>query len=99
MNERTRCSVPHCRRTRKAEPDFVTVAVDEWSDEHFVTVDLNECWICAAHWREVPSALRRLHTAAKRKARHARTLFAVLVSVRVFARCKRRAIEAAAGVA
>jgi hypothetical protein len=59
---------------------------------------MNNEWICPSHWRVVPAATRQLHAAAKRKAKRAKTLAALLVFLRIWRRAKRQAIEGASGI-
>ncbi|TPL40635.1 hypothetical protein [Mesorhizobium sp. B2-4-6] len=96
--DRVACSVPHCRRTRRALPDLITVERGDYADGDTVTTDIAEEWICADHWRAIPPATRQLHAAAKRKAKRVKTLMALLVFLRVWNRAKRQAIEGAAGI-
>ena len=49
-------------------------------------------WICGAHWRLVPWQTRRLLFRARRRNRRA-------AADRLWRRCTRQAIEAAAGIA
>ncbi len=89
MSERLRCLVPHCRRTRRF--------VGEGCYVQGLFVAYTE-WICQQHWTLVPTKLRALHTAAKRKLRRTETVFAFRVGGRVWSRCKRAAIEGALGI-
>lgn len=98
MNDRQCCCVPHCRRTRKLTYDRLTVDMGGYASGDTITTDIGEEWICADHWKQVPRNLRTLHFAAKRKVRRTRTLSAMLVFIRVWNRCKRKAIEGAAGI-
>lgn len=98
MGERTHCLVPHCRRTKRALPDLVTVDRGGYDAGNTVTVDLEEEWVCHDHWRAVPAATRRLLAAARRKVKRFKTLSALLVFSRIWRRAKRQAIEGAAGI-
>lgn len=89
-NDRLRCCVPHCRRTKKAEPDLVATEAG--------VIDFAGEWICPNHWPAIPAGTRRLHSVAKRRAKKSGTLPALKLGARLWQRCKRQAIEAAAGI-
>lgn len=58
-------------------------------------------WICGPDWRRVPKHYRRAYLRAKRRFRNGQFIsreVAVAVLDRLWDRCKRSAIEAAAGV-
>lgn len=90
MTDRLPCLVPHCRRTCRQEPDPVDIEGQ--------TFNLMDEWICARHWPLVPAATRRLYSAAKRRLRKFRTKKCAAVASRLWRRCKREAIERAAGI-
>lgn len=56
-------------------------------------------WICGPHWRPVSKRLKRLHAASKRRHRRAPDQATHARCDRVWALCKRHAIEAAGGLA
>ena len=89
---RLRCCVPFCGRTRAPQDRFAE-------------------WVCPQHWTAVDKRLRRLHAGCKRAGNKAfwRKGWADVVAdprlarmaareIRVWARCKRQAIERAAGI-
>lgn len=82
MRARIRCCVPFCRRTTKA---------GRFGE-----------WICAKHWPLVPASLKRRRAELRRIAR--RTLDADRLArisaadARLWERCKRAAVEMAAGI-
>lgn len=90
MSDRLPCLVPHCRRTRRQEPDPVNV-----DGQIF---DLMEEWICPRHWPLVPAEARRIYSAAKRRLRKLQNQKCAAVAARLWRRCKREAIERAAGI-
>ena len=95
MTVRLRCIVAHCQHTRGPRK----------GDDPPIEQGME--WICAQHWRAVPKRLRQVHNRAwnwnaglpyrrqgsplNRKNRKA--------AGRIWRRCKRAAIEAAAGIA
>ena len=94
-DERVRCCVPFCRRTRAPQDRFAE-------------------WVCPTHWTAVDRRLRRLHARCKKAANKATwrnprwgwavkdpdsvAWHAVAREARVWERCKRQAIERAAGI-
>lgn len=91
MADRLSCCVPFCRRTTKRVADQVYI------ENHF-RVDLFAEWICSEHWRHVSDRTRRLHSMAKRRLRKFKDLKNLKIGARLWARCKREAIERAAGI-
>ncbi|MFG1250004.1 hypothetical protein [Xanthobacter flavus] len=83
---RVRCCVPFCERTRgdrKSEPPLGPGTE----------------WICGEHWQRVPRRLKLIRSRLKRRSAGAGwTDTDQLISARVWLRCKRAAIEAAAGL-
>lgn len=56
-------------------------------------------WVCPAHWRLVPRRIRHLHHRVRRRLRKRPTAMVLNLDRMVWDRCKRAAIEAAAGLA
>lgn len=54
-------------------------------------------WICQKHWSQVPKRLRRVHTRILRLERMGQPVPALRAG-RIWARVKRAAVEAAAGI-
>ena len=83
---RVRCCVPFCERTRgdrKNEPPLGPGTE----------------WICGEHWQRVPRRLKLIRSRLKRRSTGPGwTDTDKLISARVWLRCKRAAIEAAAGL-
>lgn len=90
MSERLLCAVPGCRRTRKADPELIVV--------EGVVIDLFEEWICGDHWRVVPHIWRRRNSLVKRRLRNQKTAKLASLGGKIWARCKRDAIESAVGL-
>lgn len=88
MVDRLSCCVPFCHRTRgdrKGDP---------------LVPDME--WICREHWRLVPSRLKRRRTKIRRIEKRSDDLcieFRVEeADLKIWAACKRQAIERAAGI-
>ncbi|MFG1270553.1 hypothetical protein V5F40_21625 [Xanthobacter sp. DSM 14520] len=83
---RVRCCVPFCERTRG----------DRKGDR---PLGPGTEWICSEHWQLVPRRLKLIRSRLKRRtARFGWTDTDKLISDRAWSRCKRAAIEAAAGL-
>ncbi|MCS4088866.1 hypothetical protein [Rhizobium sp. BK176] len=87
---RISCCIPHCKRTRRHDPDLVVVdgRVLDFGDE----------WICQKHWSVLPPALRREHVTAKRKVKRLGDMESEIASATVWRRCKDKASEIAFGL-
>lgn len=83
MTMRIPCCVPFCHGSRG---DRKNQPVCEGME-----------WICSKHWRLVSRKTKRLRSAARRRFK-ARPGHADRADAIIWARCKREAIEAAAGI-
>lgn len=83
---RLKCCVPFCRGTRGLRKGE-TVLPDEW--------------ICSVHWRAVPATLKRVRSRLRRRRKKLGHMTAVMrgINFRSWELCKRKAIEAAGGIA
>lgn len=86
MTDRIHCCVPFCRRTTAAR--LLPPGHTEW--------------MCSEHWRVVPSRLKRRRAKLHRKLAKSYIAITALrieaLDDRVWAACKRAAIEAAGGI-
>lgn len=90
MTARIPCLVPHCRRTKRPQPECIEV--------DGVENDAASEWICERHWSLVPRPTRLLYFAARRRLREHRTRRCLLLFHRLWRRCRTKAIEAAVGL-
>lgn len=82
---RLSCAVPGCNRTRgqrKGEPP----------------IREGEEWVCGDHWRLVPKMMRHIVARARKRLRRRDTDANIRSFNRIWARCKREAIERGLGL-
>lgn len=88
MTDRLSCCVPFCKRTRgDRKNDPLTSGME---------------WLCQDHWKLVPARLKRRRAKLRRIEKRSNDLCiefrAEEADARVWAACKRKAIEGAAGI-
>jgi hypothetical protein len=97
LDRRITCCVPFCKRSTRFVAE--TIVLDEGGTRlSGSAITLDSEWICQRHWSAVPLKLRRLHSASKRRVRKFRSRRCALGAVRIWRRCKAKAIEGAAGI-
>lgn len=82
---RIACLVPGCTHTRGQRKGEAPVREDEE-------------WVCGDHWRLVPRQMRAIKARAFRRAKRSYTPSNVRAALRIWARCKREAIERSMGL-
>lgn len=82
-----RCIVPFCKRTTSLARQ----------NRGYQWGEITE-WICGNHWRNVPAAYRRAYSRIGRRYRRSPNNLIWRCWLRLWSRCKRAAIEAAAGI-
>lgn len=82
---RLNCAVPGCQHTRGQRKGEAAIRADEE-------------WVCGVHWRLVPRLMRAIKARAFRRAKRFYTPANVRAALRIWARCKREAIERSVGI-
>ena len=82
---RLTCAVPGCARTRGQRKGEQPIRDGEE-------------WVCGDHWRLVPRWMRAIKARAFRRAKRVYTPAHVRAALRIWARCKREAIERSVGI-